>query len=526
MANQKDISLTNVSISVPRKTLIHNTDLKIAYGRKYGLIGRNGLGKSTLLKQLSERIIPIPNNIDMFYVTQELEFDKDKTIYQIVLDANRKRMKLLNRLNQLTQILEDDENDNMNEDIMDEYRKTSDKLKSIDYMKDESIIRKILFGLGFEHLDQDKKFSQFSGGWKMRVSIARGLYMKPTLLMLDEPTNHLDLNSVIWLTDYLVNTWKKTLIIVSHDTNFLNEICTDIIHLENKKLTYYKGNYYSFKRAYEQNIREMENEWNKIQKRVKEMQKKNIPKTEVMKFLEKNECFEPPKAYKVNIKFPLASEIKWPSLSLSNISFGYNDNTLFKDVDLSLFENEKITIVGKNGVGKSTLLQILMGTLKPIKGEVVKDSRVRIGFYNQHVSDVLPRDITPIDYLKTINGNLSDNDCRKALGSIGLPGETHLQLINTLSGGQKARVVLASLQIMNPHILLLDEPTNHLDIESIDSLISGINSFNGAVIMITHNINVIKETKSQIYELYDGTLNSIEFDEYYENVLDEINNNE
>lgn len=522
MANQKDISLTNISISVPGKTLISNTDFKISYGRKYGLIGRNGLGKSTLLKHIEERILPIENNISIFYVTQELEFDKDKTIFQIVLDANKNRTRLMNKLDRLTKMMEDDNT----EELSNDYNKTMEKLRTIDYMKDESIIRKILYGLGFNQLEQDMKFSQFSGGWKMRVSLARGLYMKPTLLLLDEPTNHLDLNSVIWLTDYLSHEWKKTLIIISHDTYFLNEICTDIIHLENKKLTYYKGNYHSFKKSYDQHIRELENEWNKIQKRVKEMQKKNTTKVDVIKFIQKNAHLEPPKAIKVNITFPKATEIKWPSLTLSNIAFGYENKILFKNLDLSLFENEKITIVGKNGVGKSTLIQIIMGILKPLTGEITKDSRVRIGFYNQHVADVLPLNQSPVEYLKIINKDLSDNDCRKILGSIGLPGETHLQEIGTLSGGQKARVVLASLNIMNPHILLLDEPTNHLDIESIESLINAINKFNGAVIMITHNIDVIKATNSQIYQLADQCLTQVDFDEYYNDVLEEINGTE
>lgn len=523
MSGQKDISIENISVTVPGKTLICDTNLKIGYGRKYGLIGRNGLGKSTLLKHIVERTIPIQNNIDMFYVSQELEFDKDKTIFQIVLEANRKRNKLMNKMAKLTELMEN-ESCESNDDMMNEYNATMQQLQSIDFMKDESIIRKILFGLGFEHLEQDMKFSQFSGGWKMRVSLARGLYMKPTLLLLDEPTNHLDLNAVIWLTDYLVNAWKKTLVIVSHDTYFLNEICTDIIHLENKKLTYYKGNYDLFRKAYEQHIRELENEWSKIQKRIKEMQKKNTSKADINKFLQQNAAYEPPKQYKVNIMFPQATNIKWPALVLSDIGFSYNENKqLFEGISLSLYENDKITIVGKNGVGKSTLLQIIMGILEPLSGEMIKDTRARIGYYNQHVSDVLPPNNTPIEFLQSINKSLSENDARKTLGSIGLGGEIHVQQIETLSGGQKSRVALSSLIVMNPHILLLDEPTNHLDIESIDSLINAINKFNGAVIMITHNIDVIQKTNSLIYNLSDMQLTQVDFDDYYADVLDEIN---
>lgn len=529
MSTDKNILFKDINVTVPGKTLITNSELKIGYTRKYGLIGRNGHGKSTLLKHIADRIIPINKSIDIFCVTQELNFDPDKTIFQIVSDANRKKNKLLDKLDELTKQLEkedDNENDNydVNIKLMEDYRKTTEKLNSLDYLKDETIIRKILFGLGFDHQQQNMKFSQFSGGWKMRVSLARGLYMKPILLLLDEPTNHLDLNSTIWLTDYLVNIWKKTLIIVSHDTHFLNEICTDIIHLENKMIHYYKGNYDSFKIAYEHHCRELENEWNKVQRKLKEMQKKNATKIEMTKFLEKNASLEPIKPYKVNIRFPKISDIKWPALTLFNVTFGYESESLFENVNLSLYENEKITIVGKNGVGKSTLLEIIMGSIKPLCGEIKTDFKVRIGYYNQHLSDILPNCKTPIEFLLSENKKLRENDTRKLLGSIGLTGELHTQLLSTLSGGQRARVLLASICAMEPHILLLDEPTNHLDIESIEKIIMAINDFNGAVIMITHNINVIQNTNSKILELCDKKLNEIEFDEYYENVLDELNN--
>lgn len=191
------------------------------------------------------------------------------------------------------------------------------------------------------------------------MKLARGLYMRPTLLMLDEPTNHLDLNAVIWLTDYLCNEWKKSLIVISHDTHFLNEVCGSVIHINNKKLTYYKGNYDNFKKSLKQTEREREKQWSIIQNKVKDMRQKHTPKKDIAKFLKDNAEFEPKKAYRVRIEFPEVIGIKWPCLSISDGSFGYNNDTILENVNLSLYANEKITIVGKNGVGKSTLLQLL-----------------------------------------------------------------------------------------------------------------------------------------------------------------------
>lgn len=518
MNNSKDISIDNINVSVPNKQLLINTKLKVSYGRKYALIGHNGLGKSTLLKQINEKILPIPTNIDIFYVDQEIDFDGNETIYNIVLSANRKRNKLMKKLNSLEEELVD-------EDKLNEYNQTLEELEKLDYSKDESMIRKILYGLGFESYQQDLKYNQFSGGWKMRVALARGLYMRPTLLMLDEPTNHLDLNTVIWLTDYLSSSWKKTLIVVSHDINFINSICTDIIHLENKQLNYYKGNYYKFRQEYEKNQRQIENDWNKIQNKIKEMRKKSTKKEIVDEFIKKNKDKEPIKPYRVRINFKEPTIIKWPALFMKKVTYGYSeDKFLLKNISLKLSEDDKITIVGKNGVGKSTLLKLLAGEINdPLKGEVLRNPNLKIGYYTQHMADKLPLDKTPIQHLQEVNNNLQMEDARKLLGTIGLEGKLHHTTISLLSGGQKARVLLATINAITPHVLLLDEPTNHLDIESIDALIEGINNFKGPVIVITHNIELISKTECRIMELVDQKLHEIDFDDYYEKVLGEIN---
>ena len=520
-----NISIEDFSLSIDSKILLSNTKLKIAYGQKYGLIGINGVGKSTLMKYLYEKKIEIPKGIDIFYVDQEFTYDETKTIYQIVLEANRKKIKLVQRYDELEKQLEkqvEDNTNNSNENILEEFTQVSDKLNALDVNKDDAIVRKILFGLGFNKEQQDMEFRTYSGGYKMRISLARGLYMKPDLLLLDEVNNHLDLESIIWLTDYLANKWKKTLVVISHDKNFLNQICNEIIYFNNKKLYYYKGNYDSFKKAFKNDIRSLEKEWRIVQKKVHEMQSHSVPKQQVDKFLSDNKEKQPPKEYVINIKFQKTRQIKWPCLSLDNISFGYNNNNnaLIENVNLSFNQGEKIAIVGINGCGKTTLMKVIVKELLPTKGEVIYHPNIRIGYYTQHLTEKLPINLTPIEFLQSIDTNLQEFNCRKYLGSIGLVGDLHKQSIGTLSGGQKARVLFASICAKNPHVILLDEPTNHLDIETIDALVNAINEFDGAIIMITHNINLIEATNCKIYELYDKTLNKIEFNDYFSKILD------
>ena len=249
------------------------------------------------------------------------------------------------------------------------------------------------------------------------------------------------------------------------------------------------------------------------------MRNKSLPKKQITDFLNKNASLEPPKQYIVNFNFNTLGKFDSALLVLDNISFGY-EKLLFKNINFNLFAKDKITIVGKNGIGKSTLLKLIAKKLPYYDGEI--DINGKLGIYDQHIADILPNDITPVKFLTDTNKKLSDFDARKMLGNIGLAGNLHLNMINTLSGGQKVRVVISNIIASNPDILLLDEPTNHLDITLINSLMNAINNFNGAVIMMTHNIDLIQKTNSTVYELTNQQLIKIDFDDYYEDILDEI----
>jgi len=320
--SNKDISIENVKLTIPNKTLLEDTKLIIAYGRKYGLIGYNGSGKSTLLHHIAKRKFDIPKNIDIYHVEQEEFSDPNKSVFETVIAANRKRMKLMKKYDELEKQLETIDNI---EEITDKMGKIIDQLDQIDSCKDESIVRKILYGIGFSKEEQEMPTSSFSGGWRMKISLAKALYMNPILLLLDEPTNHLDLNAVIWLTDYL-RRWKKTLIIVSHSRNFLNEICTDIIHLSNKQLDYYTGDYIKFTKGLAIKMKTMTKEWNRIMTKANQMRKKNELRGKVNKFLSDNRHKKPEKPYKVNLDFGNIPKVKSCLIEASEISFGYDEN--------------------------------------------------------------------------------------------------------------------------------------------------------------------------------------------------------
>ena len=515
----KNISIEDFSINTVKKPLFVNANLKISYGQKYGFVGPNGRGKTTIMNHISQRIFPISEDLDLLLVEQEVE-PSDKSVVSVVLDANEKKIALEKKLKAIENIIENE--DDYDDSLIDEVSEIQDELKFIGSDKDESIVRKILSGLGFIGEMQERPTKEFSGGWRMRVAIAKALYMEPTLLLLDEPTNHLDLNAVIWLTDYLSN-WKKSLLVVSHNQQFLNDICTDILHIDELKINHYRGNYNKFKRQLMQDKKAKEKEWEKVEKQVKTMQKKGEPKKKVQDFITNSPYKKPEREYVVNIDFGVPSDLSRPILSVEEVTFGYRENSILENIDFGLDLDSRVTIVGPNGAGKSTFINLLVGNLKPNKGYISKNHSLRFAYYNQHFIDVLPMEKTPIEYLKTVK-EMPDQDIRRLLGTIGLEGNAHIKPIGKLSGGQKSRVVLVSCQMMNAHILVLDEPTNHLDIESINGLIEAINNFEGGVVIVSHDMELITQTDCVLWvcdkkkiKKFDG-----DYDDYRDHILESV----
>ncbi|KAJ2946553.1 hypothetical protein O0L34_g12607 [Tuta absoluta] len=540
LENAVDIKVENFTISAKGKDLFVNANLLIANGRRYGLVGPNGHGKTTLLRHLAQRAFPLPPHIDILLCEQEVTAD-DKSAVETILEADVKRTELLAECKKL-----EAESEKGNMSVQDRLNEVYSELKAIGADSAEPRARRILAGLGFSREMQNRATKNFSGGWRMRVSLARALYIEPTLLLLDEPTNHLDLNAVIWLDNYLQG-WKKTLLVVSHDQSFLDNVCNEIIHLDQQKLFYYKGNYSMFKKMHAQKKKEQLKEYEKQEKRLKELkahgqskkaaekkqkealtrkQEKNRTKTqrEEEDGPQPQSLLQKPKDYIVKFSFPDPPPLQPPILGLHNVDFNFpGQKPLFKGVDFGIDLNSRIAIVGPNGVGKSTFLKLLVGELTPVKGDLIRNHRLRIGRFDQHSGEHLTAEESPAEYLQRLFG-LQYEKARKALGTFGLASHAHTIKMKDLSGGQKARVALAELTLMAPDVVILDEPTNNLDIESIDALGDAINDYKGGVVIVSHDERLIRETDCALYVIEDQTINEVDgdFDDYRRELLDSL----
>lgn len=556
-ANVKDITVENFSVSARGKELLKNTSVKISHGKRYGLVGPNGMGKSTLLKLLAWRKIPVPKNIDVLLVEQEVVAD-DRTALEAVVSANEELVKIRKEVADLQNSASAEEKDSYDDDVEGEkLTELYEKLQLMGSDAAEAQASKILAGLGFTKDMQGRPTKSFSGGWRMRISLARALFVQPTLLLLDEPTNHLDLRAVLWLEEYLCR-WKKTLVVVSHDRDFLNTVCNEIIHLHDLKLHIYRGNFDDFETGYEQRRKEVNKKFEIYDKqmkaakrsgnRVQQEKVKDRAKSAAVKEASKNRGkgkvdeddtpVEAPKKwrdYSVEFHFPEPTELTPPLLQLVEVSFSYPKREDFKlsGVDVGIDMGTRVAIVGPNGAGKSTLLNLLAGDLVPTEGEVRRSQKLRIGRYSQHFVDLLTMGETPVQYLLRLHpeqeGLSKQEAVRAKLGKYGLPSHNHLTPIAKLSGGQKARVVFTSISMSRPHILLLDEPTNHLDMQSIDALADALDEFTGGVVLVSHDSRLISrvcddEEKSEIWVVEEGTVRTFPgtFEEYKEELQREI----
>ncbi|GLB36597.1 putative ABC transporter [Lyophyllum shimeji] len=519
----KDIHLPSIDVNFGSNRILSSATLTLAHGRRYGLIGRNGVGKSTLLRHIAMREVPIPPHISILFVEQEIVGD-DTPAIESVLKADVWRDHLLKEEANLNAKLaeleaEGDEKrfEDMREELSARLAETHARLSDMDAASGPARAAALLAGLGFDEADQQRPTRSFSGGWRMRLALARALFVKPSLLLLDEPSNHIDLNALAWLEDYL-QTWPGTLLVVSHDRAFLDAVATDIVHQHSARLDYYKGNFtqfYSTKSERDRNLRkeyetQMEyrkhlqsfiDRWRYNANRAAQAQMK-------IKILEKLPDLQPPEAAETEtFRFPETEKISPPLLQMSEVAFGYTpDKIILKGVNIDVGLDSRIAIVGANGSGKSTLIKILTGDLNPLAGHVTRNGRLRIGYFAQHHVDALVPTMTPVQFLASKCPGKSEQDYRAHLGNFQISGMTGMQMIGTLSGGQKSRVAFALLSLQRPHVLLLDEPTNHLDIEGLDALMVALQKWNGGVILISHDERFITTVAKELWVCGDGTV--------------------
>ncbi|KAI9881050.1 MAG: hypothetical protein M1830_008932 [Pleopsidium flavum] len=531
-SKSKDIKVDGADVSIGGKRILTDTSLTLAYGRRYGLVGQNGIGKSTLLRALSRRELAIPTHISILHVEQEIAGD-DTLALQAVLDADVWRKHLLAEQEKITKQLAELETErssmadtSTDAEKLDRHREGLDntlsdihaKLAEMESDKAESRAASILAGLGFSEERQHFATKTFSGGWRMRLALARALFCEPDLLLLDEPSNMLDVPSITFLSNYLQG-YPSTLLVVSHDRAFLNEVATDIIHQHSERLDYYKGaDFDSFyntkeerrktaKREYENQMAQRAHLQAFIDKFRYNAAKSSEAQSRIKK-LEKMPVLEPPEnEYIVHFKFPDVEKLSPPIIQMTGVTFGYTpDKPLLRNVDLDVQLDSRIGIVGPNGAGKTTVLKLLIGQLQPSSGLISQNPRLRIGFFAQHHVDALDMNASAVGFMAKNYPGKADEEYRRHLGAFGITGMTGLQKMELLSGGQKSRVAFACLSLTNPHILVLDEPSNHLDIEAMDALSLALRNFQGGVLMVSHDVTMLQTVCDSLWVCDNGTV--------------------
>ncbi|MGJ3259402.1 MAG: ribosomal protection-like ABC-F family protein [Rhodospirillales bacterium] len=501
------LSIQDITYRIAGRTLLEGATLSVERGQKLGLVGRNGTGKTTLFRLITGDVhadggaIQMQKGLRLGQVAQEAPGGSTSLI-DTVLAADVERASLLKEAETATDPAR--------------IAEVHNRLADIDAEKAPARAARILAGLGFDEAAQQRPCSDYSGGWRMRVALAAALFARPDFLLLDEPTNHLDLEAALWLEQYL-KSWNGTLLVISHDRRFLNEIVDGIVHLSELKLTRYAGNYDRFERTRRERLEhqakqreKQEAERARIQSFVDRFRAKATKARQAQSRIKMLERMEPIAAAmedaSIAFSFPDIDPPPPPLMAIQDVSVGYEpEKPVLRKLDLRIDPDDRIALVGANGNGKSTLVKLLSDRLAPEAGKIVNAPKREVGYFAQHQADELHLDETPYDHVARALPDKKESQVRAHLGRFGFSGGKADTTVSDLSGGEKARLLFSLMSCASPNILLLDEPTNHLDVDAREALVQALNEFAGAVILVSHDAHLIELVADRLWLVADGT---------------------
>ena len=522
------LDVKNISYSISNRKLFENASFNIPSGYHVGLVGKNGIGKTTLFNLIDKNLLLDEGEINL------QKRKKISVLQQEIPNTNLSILDYVLSTDSETQLLiEEFENSEDQNRIIE----LSSILDEKNAYKDEWKASYILSGLGFKKDDQSKKINELSGGWRNRVGLAATLYSDPDLLLLDEPTNHLDFESVVWFENFL-REFKGTFIMISHDRQVLNSTVDHILHVENHNLNLYTGNYDQFESQFAQKSLAQEAMFKKQQAFKQRVMKfvdrfgakatKAKQAQSRLRSLEKIDMVDAIISDRtISFSFPKPNNLGTSMLTINKVDAGYNEIPILKNINLSISNDSRIALVGANGNGKSTLIKLIAGNLDPMKGSIIKKKNLKIGYFAQHQADELDLDKTGYQVLSEIDPEKPDLFIRGVLGRFGFDKQKSETRIENLSGGEKTRLLFCLMSYHSPDLLLMDEPTNHLDIDSRLSLINSLNEFEGAIILVSHDKDIIEKVAEQILLVKDSKVNLFVDDiSDYEDILkDELKPN-
>ncbi len=508
------LQITDLTYRIAGRTLLERASVMLPSGAKTGFVGRNGAGKSTLFRLITGDSAPesgeirVPKGLRIGQVAQEAP-GTEQTLVEVVLAADTERARLLEEAETATDPLR--------------IAEIHTRLADIDAHTAEARAARILAGLGFDAEAQARPCSSFSGGWRMRVALAAVLFSEPDLLLLDEPTNYLDLEGTLWLESY-ISRYPHQVLLISHDRDLLNKAVDSIVHLDQLKLTFYRGGYDSFDRQRRESLLLQEKNREKQEAQRKHMQAfvdrfraKATKARQAQSRLKMLEKMEPIAAVVETDALPISfpdpeGRLAPPIIRLENVAVGYGDTTILSRLSLNIDNDDRIALLGSNGNGKSTFAKLIAGRLERQSGEITKAAKLKVAFFAQHQLDELMPAESPVAHVRRLIPDAPEAKVRARVARFGLPTSRMETPARDLSGGEKARLLLGLATFEGPHLLILDEPTNHLDIESREALIHAVNEFDGAVILISHDRHLVEACADRLWLVADGGVRSFDGD--------------